>query len=268
MGNSGAFELVTGHGAEPHVDADDHALLYASFIGSGVYRLIGVKTAEIEVTSENEVTISPGMFLIHGRFARVKDPISLSIETGSQGQNRNDLEVCEYSYSGNETEIDDMELVVVTGTPANPGSETDPSIEDDLTLFDIEYGGSITDETIIQVPLWRVPKEGLTTQDPVALFKDYVDATTARSSIVQNCIRKITTTSKAINEGSNYNWSVDTDIVDEFYPVGIVGIEPKYSTSLRILSFNLDGTTAWLQSECKTKRTDMTVTFHILYAPM
>ena len=183
MGNSGAFELVTGHGAEPHVDADDHALLYASFIGSGVYRLTGVKTAEIEVTSENEVTISPGMFLIHGRFARVKDPISLSIETGSQGQNRNDLVVCEYSYSGNETEIDDMELVVVTGTPANPGSETDPSIEDDLTLFDIEYGGSITDETIIQVPLWRVPKEGLTTQDPVALFKDYVDATTARSSI-------------------------------------------------------------------------------------
>lgn len=183
MGNSGAFELVTGHGAEPHVDADDHALLYASFIGSGVYRLTGVKTAEIEVTSENEVTISPGMFLIHGRFARVKDPISLSIETGSQGQNRNDLVVCEYSYSGNETEIDDMELIVVTGTPANPGSETDPSIEDDLTLFDIEYGGSITDETIIQVPLWRVPKEGLTTQDPVALFKDYVDATTARSSI-------------------------------------------------------------------------------------
>ena len=185
MGNSGAFELVTGHGAEPHVDADDHALLYASFIGSGVYRLTGVKTAKIEVTSENEVTISPGMFLIHGRFARVKDPISLSIETGSQGQNRNDLVVCEYSYSGNETEIDDMELVVVTGTPANPGSETDPSIEDDLTLFDIEYGGSITDETIIQVPLWRVPKEGLTTQDPVALFKDYVDATTARSSIDQ-----------------------------------------------------------------------------------
>lgn len=89
-----------------------------------------------------------------------------------------------------------------------------------------------------------------------------------QTSIVQNCIRKITTTSKAINEGSNYNWSVDTDIVDEFYPVGIVGIEPKYSTSLRILSFNLDGTTAWLQSECKTKRTDMTVTFHILYAPM
>lgn len=197
MGNGGSFELVTGHGAEPHVDADDHALLYASFIGSGVYRLTGVKTAEIEVTSENEVTISPGMFLIHGRFARVKDPISLSIETGSQGQNRNDLVVCEYSYSGNETEIDDMELVVVTGTPANPGSETDPSIEDDLTLFDIEYGGSITDETIIQVPLWRVPKEGLTTQDPVALFKDYVDATTARDSISPVEIKVISSFSSA-----------------------------------------------------------------------
>ena len=25
MGNGGSFELVTGHGAEPHVDADDHA---------------------------------------------------------------------------------------------------------------------------------------------------------------------------------------------------------------------------------------------------
>lgn len=185
MGNADKFELVTGHGPEPHVDADDHALLYASFIGPGVYRLTGVKTAEIEVTSENEVTISPGMFLIHGRFARVKDQISLPIETGSQGQNRNDLVVAEYSYSGNQTEIDDMELVVVTGTPANPGSETDPSIEDDLTLFDIEYGGSITSETIIQIPLWRVPKEGLTTQDPVALFKDYVDSDQARSSIGQ-----------------------------------------------------------------------------------
>lgn len=185
MGNADKFELVTGHGPEPHVDADDHALLYASFIGPGVYRLTGVKTAEIEVTSENEVTISPGMFLIHGRFARVKDQISLPIETGSQGQNRNDLVVAEYSYSGNQTEIDDMELVVVTGTPANPGSETDPSIEDDLTLFDIEYGGSITSETIIQIPLWRVPKEGLTTQDPVALFKDYVDSDQARSSIDQ-----------------------------------------------------------------------------------
>lgn len=185
MGNADKFELVTGHGPEPHVDADDHALLYASFIGSGVYRMTGVKTSEIEVTSENEVTISPGMFLIHGRFCRIKDPISLAIETGSQGQNRNDLVVAEYSYSGNETEIDDIELVVVTGTPANPGSETDPAIEDDLTLFDIEYGGSITSETIIQIPLWRVPKEGLTTQDPVALFKDYVDSDQARSSIGQ-----------------------------------------------------------------------------------
>ena len=183
MGNADKFELVTGHGPEPHVDADDHALLYASFIGSGVYRMTGVKTSEIEVTSENEVTISPGMFLIHGRFCRVKDSIALAIETGSQGQNRNDLVVAEYSYSGNETEIDDIELVVVTGTPANPGSETDPSIEDDLTLFDIEYGGSITEETTVQIPLWRVPKEGLTTQDPVALFEDYVDASTARTSI-------------------------------------------------------------------------------------
>lgn len=190
MGNADKFELVTGHGPEPHVDADDHALLYASFIGSGVYRMTGVKTSEIEVTSENEVTISPGMFLIHGRFCRVKDSIALAIETGSQGQNRNDLVVAEYSYSGNETEIDDIELVVVTGTPANPGSETDPSIEDDLTLFDIEYGGSITEETTVQIPLWRVPKEGLTTQDPVALFEDYVDASTARTSIVQ--VDKIT----------------------------------------------------------------------------
>lgn len=185
MGNADKFELVTGHGPEPHVDADDHALLYASFIGSGVYRMTGVKTSEIEVTSENEVTISPGMFLIHGRFCRVKDSIALAIETGSQGQNRNDLVVAEYSYSGNETEIDDIELVVVTGTPANPGSETDPSIEDDLTLFDIEYGGSITEETTVQIPLWRVPREGLTTQDPVALFEDYVDASTARTSIDQ-----------------------------------------------------------------------------------
>lgn len=185
MGNADKFELVTGHGPEPHVDADDHALLYASFIGSGVYRMTGVKTSEIEVTSENEVTISPGMFLIHGRFCRVKDSIALAIETGSQGQNRNDLVVAEYSYSGNETEIDDIELVVVTGTPANPGSETDPSIEDDLTLFDIEYGGSITEETTVQIPLWRVPREGLTTQDPVALFEDYVDASTARTSIAQ-----------------------------------------------------------------------------------
>lgn len=190
MGNADKFELVTGHGPEPHVDADDHALLYASFIGSGAYRMTGVKTSEIEVTSENEVTISPGMFLIHGRFCRVKDSIALAIETGSQGQNRNDLVVAEYSYSGNETEIDDIELVVVTGTPANPGSETDPSIEDDLTLFDIEYGGSITEETTVQIPLWRVPKEGLTTQDPVALFEDYVDASTARTSLVQ--VDKIT----------------------------------------------------------------------------
>jgi hypothetical protein len=225
MGNSGAFELVTGHGAEPHVDADDHALLYASFIGSGVYRLTGVKTAEIEVTSENEVTISPGMFLIHGRFARVKDPISLSIETGSQGQNRNDLVVCEYSYSGNETEIDDMELVVVTGTPANPGSETDPSIEDDLTLFDIEYGGSITDETIIQVPLWRVPKEGLTTQDPVALFKDYVDATTARDSISHIQVRTrrnvsfnvTSTASQSVTSISGFE-DIDPDSIVAFIP--------------------------------------------------
>lgn len=229
MGNSGAFELVTGHGAEPHVDADDHALLYASFIGSGVYRLIGVKTAEIEVTSENEVTISPGMFLIHGRFARVKDPISLSIETGSQGQNRNDLVVCEYSYSGNETEIDDMELVVVTGTPANPGSETDPSIEDDLTLFDIEYGGSITSETIVQIPLWRVPKEGLTTQDPVALFKDYVDSDQARSSIGQ-----------ALWAGSWSSGSIEVVGVSKYTLLAITAVDSN-NDATKILAV-IDGT--------------------------
>ena len=62
MGNADKFELVTGHGPEPHVDADDHALLYASFIGPGVYRLTGVKTAEIEVTSEDLDDIAEGKF--------------------------------------------------------------------------------------------------------------------------------------------------------------------------------------------------------------
>ena len=86
-------------------------------------------------------------------------------------------------------------------------------------------------------------------------------------SIGQNCTRKITTGDKAIEVGRNYNWSVNADIVDGFFPIGIIGIETLYSTSLRILSFNLDETTAWLQSECKTARSDMHVTFHILYAP-
>lgn len=237
MGNADKFELVTGHGPEPHVDADDHALLYASFIGSGVYRMTGVKTSEIEVTSENEVTISPGMFLIHGRFCRVKDSIALAIETGSQGQNRNDLVVAEYSYSGNETEIDDIELVVVTGTPANPGSETDPSIEDDLTLFDIEYGGSITEETTVQIPLWRVPKEGLTTQDPVALFEDYVDASTARTSIDQMSATK---QNISLPAGSSPYAKIvfDFDIPEGKKIVAITSIQVNRPAACAIASFS------------------------------
>ena len=287
MGNADKFELVTGHGPEPHVDADDHALLYASFIGPGVYRLTGVKTAEIEVTSENEVTISPGMFLIHGRFARVKDQISLTIETGSQGQNRNDLVVAEYSYSGNQTEIDDMELVVVTGTPANPGSETDPSIEDDLTLFDIEYGGSITSETIIQIPLWRVPKEGLTTQDPVALFKDYVDSDQARSSIDHTIINswhvyRLPNGLAAIVRNATMNVQADEQHGDMYYhgytqqfPSGILSevlyADVKIARASGLWDTSLQSvTTSQLSyyATCATQQSSVSATFMFLILGM
>lgn len=161
MGN---LHLVTGHAGTAHVTAADHGSLNAAIFGEDQYVLNRGSKFATTVISNNSIRVADGDIIMQGRHIRLNEGsyVDLSIGNGTQGMFRNDLIVVRYtkdSISG----IEDCNLVVIKGT-ASTGSATDP----EYTVGDI-----INDHVLIaDMPLFRVPLDGLNVQTPVALFEE------------------------------------------------------------------------------------------------
>lgn len=156
------LHLVTGYAGQAHVTAADDGSFNTAIFGSGQYVLdIGSKFAA-SVVSNNKITIADGDLLMQGRHVRLNEgtTVDLTITNGTQGKLRNDLIVARYtkdSVSG----VEQVNLVVIKGTAVN-GNPVDP----EYTSGDI-----INDHVLLNdMPLYRVPLNGLTVGTPVALF--------------------------------------------------------------------------------------------------
>lgn len=151
-------ELVTGHANKAHATAEQAAGLNAGILGLDDYVLDVHDKLKITVVSANKVTIGTGELVMQGRHVSQGTPEDLIVTNGSQGQKRNDLIVCRYAKGSQN--IESAELVVVRGTPTT-GTPTDPAVN---TTSPLDGG------TTYDMPLYRIPLDGITIGTPVPLF--------------------------------------------------------------------------------------------------
>ena len=151
-------ELVTGHANKAHATAEQAAGLNAGILGLDDYVLNVHDKLKITVVSANKVTIGTGELVMQGRHVSQGTPEDLIVTNGSQGQKRNDLIVCRYAKGSQN--IESAKLVVVRGTPTT-GTPTDPAVN---TTSPLDGG------TTYDMPLYRIPLDGIAIGTPVALF--------------------------------------------------------------------------------------------------
>ena len=151
-------ELVTGHANKAHATAEQAAGLNAGILGLDDYVLNVHDKLKITVVSANKVTIGTGELVMQGRHVSQGTPEDLIVTNGSQGQKRNDLIVCRYAKGSQN--IESAKLVVVRGTPTT-GTPTDPAVN---TTSPLDGG------TTYDMPLYRIPLDGITIGTPVPLF--------------------------------------------------------------------------------------------------
>ena len=151
-------ELVTGHAGKMHATAEQAAGLNAGILGLDDYVLNVHDKFKITVASANKVTIGTGELVMQGRHVSQGTPEDLIITNGSQGMKRNDLVVCRYT-KGSQS-IESARLLVVKGTPTT-GTPTDPALN---TTSPLDGG------TTYDMPLYRIPLDGIAIGTPVALF--------------------------------------------------------------------------------------------------
>lgn len=151
-------ELVTGHANKAHATAEQAAGLNAGILGLDDYVLDVHDKLKITVVSANKVTIGTGELVMQGRHVSQGTPEDLIVTNGSQGQKRNDLIVCRYA-KGSQS-VESAKLVVVRGTPTT-GTPTDPALN---TASPLDGG------TTYDMPLYRIPLDGITIGTPVPLF--------------------------------------------------------------------------------------------------
>ena len=149
MGN---MHLVTGYAGREHVKAEDHGSFYAALISSGTFVLDKGNKFAINKVSNNQVRISDGDMLMHGRYCRVEDAtvVDLAVESGQNGYKRRDL-VCVRYLRDADTGVEDCNLIVLRGDPvaASPsdpeyvtGSIIGGALQNDFPLYRLNINGT------------------------------------------------------------------------------------------------------------------------------
>lgn len=154
------IHLVTGHSGAPHVTAADAASLNVGIFDNGRYVLNVGKKLKCTVTTNNNIRIEDGDILMQGRHIRVAtgEAVNLFIENGEQNKKRNDLIVCRYTRAADGKEK--AEIAVIKGNSAEGAAEM-PTYTD---------GNISAGDELAEMPLYRVPIDGITVGKPIPLF--------------------------------------------------------------------------------------------------
>jgi hypothetical protein len=155
--------LITGKAGYEHVKASDHGALHAAIMGGGEFVLEGGEQFACQVISNNKVRIFDGEALMQGRHIRIDRNTyeETTHDNGVQGYKRIDLVVLTYTKDEG-TGVENVALEVIKGTP----SENNPSVPEYVT-GDILNNGELKN----QMPLYKIPFDGLSIGEPVAMFK-------------------------------------------------------------------------------------------------
>ena len=146
------MNIITGYRGEPHVSSQQERDVNIGIFGSGTYIVNLGSNMAATVISANEVQIADGLVIAEGCSAEIAKGMSesVTIENGTQGMQRKDLIVVRYTKDAG-TGVEDMQLAVITGTPATAS----PSVPAYTT-------GSIANgDTLVEFPLYTVNIDGI-----------------------------------------------------------------------------------------------------------
>ena len=157
-----AFEIVDGMTGTKHISSDDLSALNVATIGKADCVLEYGDDFALTMASANSATLGTGVGMVGGKRFWNQAATSLTVQSGTQGQKRNDLVVARYAKTC--AGIESITPVVIKGTPTT-GTAADP----DVTANDLK--------------LWRVPLDGISVGDPVKLFEPVASLATLGDSV-------------------------------------------------------------------------------------
>ena len=146
------MNIITGYRNEPHVTSQQLRNTYIPIFGSDAKILdVGSKMA-VTVISANEIDIADGQLICEGCTAEIAHGTteSLTIDNGTQGEQRIDLIVARYTKNSG-TGVEDMQLAVVKGTPA----ASNPAVPEYNT------GTIANGDSPVDFPIYRVNIDGI-----------------------------------------------------------------------------------------------------------
>lgn len=157
-----SLHLVTGYAGKAHVTSADQGAFNASIYGAGDIVFEVGKQFDVSVISNNLIRILDGEILMQGRHVILKRNTyeEVTIANGLQGLNRNDLIVARYTKDAS-TGVENVAFVVIQGVSTD-GNASDP----EYTTGNILEGNCLLHD----MPLYRIPLNGLNIGTPVKLF--------------------------------------------------------------------------------------------------
>mgnify|MGYP002516605991 FL=1 len=179
------MKIITGYRAEPHITAQQDRNVNMGIFGSGTYIVdMGSKMAAT-VVSANEITIANGLLVTEGCTAEIERGTSESLEiaNGSQGMLRTDLIVARYTKASG-TGVEDMQLAVITGTPA-ASNPADPSYN---------TGSIAAGDTLVDFPLYKISLNGISIETVTRIPSIVSVAKTSDVSAVSSALSTLSNT--------------------------------------------------------------------------
>ena len=184
-----AFEIVDGMTGTKHISSDDLSALNVATIGKADCVLGYGDDFKLTMASANSATLGTGVGMVGGKRFWNQAATNLTVQSGTQGQKRNDLVVARYAKTS--AGIESITPVVVKGTPST-GTAADPA----TTSNDLK--------------LWRIPLDGISVGTPVRLFDPVASLATLEDS-VSHVVRSVTFSANK-QYGPFYYDEFDTEI--------------------------------------------------------
>lgn len=178
-----AFEIVDGMTGTKHISSDDLSALNAATIGKANCVLEYGDDFKLTMASANSATLGTGVGMVGGKRFWNQAATSLTVQSGTQGQKRNDLVVARYAKTG--AGIESITPVVIKGTPST-GTAADPA----TTSNDLK--------------LWRIPLNGISIGTPVKLFDTVASLASLEGSVSKLEYPKVICGS-AVRDAKNFN---------------------------------------------------------------
>lgn len=221
------MNIITGYRAEPHITAQQDRNVNMGIFGAGTHIVnIGSKMGAT-VVSANEITIADGLLVAEGCTAEIERGTSESLEiaNGSQGMLRKDLIVARYTKASG-TGVEDMQLAVITGTPAasNPA------------LPSYNTGSIVQGDTLVDFPLYTVNLDGISIEsvDRMVEYAELASKVVVDGLVTQMGTATLNTTAKKVTNAINELLSSITGAISR-----IGALETKGAGIIRTTSYSV-----------------------------